>query len=54
MVLGFYELEFYQKFSSKFEGYFFKEFEFTELELHGKLEFQKCGISLHISIAVVN
>ena len=54
MVLGFHALEFHQKFSSKFEGYFFKELKFTELELHGKLEFQKGGISLHISITVVN
>lgn len=54
MVLEFYELEFYQKFSSKFEGYLFKELELMELELHGKLEFQKGGRFLHIFETVVN
>ena len=54
MVLEFYELEFHKKFSSKFEGYLFKELELMELELHSKLEFQKSGRSLHISKTVVN
>ena len=30
-----------EKFSSKFEVYFFKELEFMELEYHGKLEYPK-------------
>ena len=41
MICKFYELEFYQNFFGKFESYFFKELEFLELELQGKLEFYK-------------
>ena len=40
-IKNFLNFEFHQKFSSKFEGYFFKELEFLELELQGKLEFHK-------------
>ena len=74
MVLKFMELEYHGKnfenflwysSSSKFEVYFFKEFEFLELEFHGKLEFlelefygklkfQKGDRSLYISKTVVN
>ena len=51
-------LEFHQKFSGKFESYFFKELEFMELKLHGKvkfhkLEFQKRGRLLNISQTMV-
>ena len=51
-------LEFYQKFSGKFESYFFKELKFIELKLHGKvkfhkLEFQKRGRLLNISQTVI-
>jgi len=53
MVLKFYELEFHQKISSKFECYFFKELKFMELEFP-KLEYPKNGKSLHISETVVN
>ena len=42
-------LEFHKKFSGKFENYFFKE-----LDLHGKLEFQKGDKSLHISKTIVD
>ena len=52
-------LKFYQKNFGKFEGYFFNEPEFMELEYHGKLEFPKfkypkSGKSLHISKTVVD
>ena len=40
-IKNFLNFKFHQKFSSKFEGYFFKELEFLELELQGKLEFHK-------------
>ena len=51
-------LEFHQNIFGKFEGYFFKELEFIELGLHGKLkfhklEFQKSGKLLNISQTVV-
>ena len=51
--------EFHQKFSGKFEIYFFKELEFMELKYHVKLEFYKLkylknGKSLHISETVVD
>ena len=45
MVLESYVLEFHKKFSSKFEDYLFKE-----LELHSKLEFQKSGKLIYISV----
>ena len=59
MVLEFYELEFHKKFSGKFDNYFFKEFEFMELEYYGKFEFlklkyPKSGRFLHIFKTVVN
>ena len=41
-------LEFHQKIFDKFEGYFFKELKFMELE------YSKNGKSLHISEMVVN
>ena len=51
-------LEFHQNIFGKFEGYFFKELEFLELKLHGKLEFyniefQKGNKLLNISQIVV-
>ena len=52
-------LKFHKKFFGKFEGYFFKELEFMELEYHGKLEFHeleypKRGRLLHIFEIVVD
>ena len=52
-------LEFHKNFFGNFEGNFFKELEFMELELHDKheiykLEIQKEGRFLHISKTVVN
>ena len=52
------ELEFHKKIFSYFEGYFFKELKFIELEYHlelnfPKLEYQKNGRSLYISETVV-
>ena len=51
-------LEFHQSFLGYFEGYFFKEFEFMELEYHleldfFKFEYQKSGRFLYISEIVV-
>ena len=43
-----------EKFSGKFEVYFFKEFEFLELGFHGKLEFQNDGRPLYIFKTVVD
>ena len=36
---NFLDFKFYKKISGKFEGYFFKELQFLEFELQGKLEF---------------
>ena len=54
MVLEFQELEFHKKYHGKFEGYFFKELKFLELELHSKLEFQKGDRLLNILQTIVD
>ena len=46
--ITFLKLEFHKKWYNKFEGYFFKELEFLELKLYGKLEFKKNGRLLNI------
>ena len=39
--------------TANFEGYFFKELEFLEFELHNKLKFHKGGRLLNISQTIV-